>query len=61
MCRIKGNCIFDYNLNLENDQKKFYLEHDIDLWNACVEGRMKFEKYSMYDLIMNYKKFYSIY
>ena len=61
MCNIKGNCLFDYDLNKENDQKLYYLEHNIDLWNSCIEGKMKFERYSMYDLIMNYKKFYNIY
>lgn len=61
MCSKKGKCLFEYNLNLENQQKKFYLDHQIDLWDACVEDRLKFEKYSMYDLIMNYKKFYNIY
>ena len=61
MCHIKGKCLFDYDLNYENDQKRFYMEHQVDLWNACVEDRLKFEKYSMYDIIMNYKKFFNIY
>ena len=61
VCSTRGKCLFDYDLNKENDQKLFYIEHDIDLWQACIEGRVKFEKYSMYDLIMNYKKFYNIY
>lgn len=49
-----------FNLNRENEQKRFYYEHLIDLHDACINERFKFEKYSMYDLIMNYKKFFNI-
>lgn len=51
---------FDYDLNLENDQKRFYAEMDIDLRADCIDGRMKFETYEMYDLIINYKDFYKV-
>lgn len=61
MCSTPGKTLFSYDLNKENDQKLFYLSHNIDLWDCCINGRMKFEKYSMYDLIMNYKKFYNVY
>lgn len=47
-----------YNLNLENDQKLFYTEYAIDLRNECINGKMLFESYSMYDLIINYKKIF---
>lgn len=56
----KGHFIQSYNLDKENDQKRFYLEHVIDLRNECIEDRFKFRKYSYYDLIMNYKKFYDV-
>ena len=48
------------NLNRENEQKKFYYDYLIDLHDACINERFKFEKYSMYDLIINYKKFFNI-
>lgn len=51
---------FDYDLNLENDQKRFYFEEVIDLQQACIEDRFKFQTYEMYDLIMNYKTFYKV-
>lgn len=51
---------FSYNLNRENEQKKFYCDYIIDLYDACINERFKFEKFSMYDLIMNYKKYFSI-
>ena len=56
----RGKAFFDYDLNKENDQKKFWIEHQSELYFACIEDRMKFEKYSMYDLIINYKKFFNI-
>lgn len=51
---------YDYDLNLENDQKRFYVEWGIDLRAECIDNRMKFETYEMYDLIVNYKDFYKL-
>lgn len=61
MCKSRCRCEFDYNLDKENDQKRFFIEHQADLWNACTYNKMTFQKYSMYDLIMNYKKFFNVY
>lgn len=58
MTKKKNKCRDSYNLNKENDQKRFWLEYQIDLKNACIDGRMSFESYSMYDHIINYKKFF---
>lgn len=55
-----NNAVFTYDLNLENDQKRFYLEADIDLRRECINGNMHFETYEMYDLIVNYKDFYKV-
>ena len=60
MCTSRGKCLFEYDLNKENGQKKFWIEHQAELRDACIDDKMKFQKYSMYDLIMNFKKFYSI-
>ena len=49
-----------YNLKIENDQKAFYIDKVIDLQEASIEGRVMFEQYTMYDLIMNYKSFFKI-
>lgn len=51
---------FAYDLNRENEQKKFYYDYLLDLREACIEERFKFEKYSMYDLIINYKKYFEV-
>lgn len=56
--RVK--CPMNYDLNLENDQKRFYNEIYFTLFEACVEDRMKFKTYSMYDLLINYKKFFKV-
>lgn len=50
----------EYDLDKENDQKLFWMEYGIDLRMTCIEGRMKFQKYSMYDLIVNYKNYFTI-
>ena len=49
-----------YDLNRENEQKRFWIEQGVDLRIACIEDRMKFKKYSMYDLIVNYKRYFTI-
>ena len=59
MCESRTACEYNFNLNRENEQKAFRMMQ-IDLWSACVEERLKFQKYSMYDLIMNYTKIFNI-
>lgn len=49
-----------FNLARENEQKRFFLEYIIDLREACIEDKMKFTHYTMYDLIVNYKKIFKI-
>lgn len=49
-----------YDLNLENDQKRFYYDYIIDFRNETIEHRVKYESYTMYDLVVNYKGFFKI-
>ena len=49
-----------YDLQKESDQKRFYYEALIDVREAHVEGRFRAESYSIYDLMMNFKKIYRI-
>lgn len=56
----KAKCPIRYDLDKENDQKLFYSNNLIDLQIDCIEGRMKFETYSMYEIIMNYKKHFTV-
>lgn len=61
MCKSRSDrCLFSYDLNRENGQKLFYLEHQLDLRNETINDKMIFEQYSMYDLIINYKQFFSL-
>lgn len=60
MCNSHASCMFDYDLNKENDRKLFFVEHGIHLKRECIEDKMKFQKYSMYDLIANYKKIFNV-
>ena len=60
MCTTPAKCQYNFNLDRENEQKLFYYEFAIDLRDACMEERFKFEKYSMYDLLINYRKFFDI-
>lgn len=60
MTNVKGQAMFTYDLDRENEQKKFFIKHVIDLRQACINDRMKFRRYSYYDLIINFTKFYDI-
>ena len=52
--------ILSYDLNRENGQKAFFIDRIPQLRQALIADRFKFEKYSMYDLIMNYRKIFGI-
>ena len=56
----KGPYQNEWDLNKENDQKLFWIEHGQELRVDCIEDHMKFEKYTMYDIIMNYKSFFKV-
>lgn len=49
-----------YDLNRENDQKRFYVEQVVDIRAACIDNRAVFSTYTLYDLIINYQKFYKV-
>lgn len=55
-----GKALYNYDLNRENDQKLFLLDFGLMLKMAIAEDRMKFKKYSMYDLLINYKKYFKL-
>lgn len=60
MCKSRHNSDRVYNLNKENNQKLFYHEYVFDLREACINGNMTFETFTMYDLVVNYKKYFSL-
>ena len=56
LCESRGNVQQSFDLEKETDQKNFYYEWVIDLQNASMEGRLLYSKYTMYDIITNYKR-----
>lgn len=60
MTDTKGKPVRIYNLDRENEQKRFYIDYGSRLKEACINDRFKFKRYSYYDLIINYSKFYNI-
>lgn len=49
-----------YDLKRENEQSRFYYDHVIDLQQELIEDRCRFQSYTSYDLIANYRKFFKI-
>ena len=49
-----------YDLDRENDQKRFFQDWVIDLRLECIENRCVFKNYTMYDILMNYKHFFKV-
>lgn len=60
MTNTRHNSNNIYNLNREVEQKQFFNDYIFDLRNACIEGKFLFETFTMYDLILNYKKYFVI-
>lgn len=49
-----------YDLDRENDQKRFYYDWVLDLKNECINNKCRFRSYTMYDLLINYKSFFKV-
>lgn len=60
MCYSANRADLTYDLSKENDQKLFFVRHYMQITEALINGRMTFEKYTMYDIIKNYSKFFKI-
>lgn len=60
MCSAQSNVKHIYDLNRENEQKKFWYDWVSQLYDECIEDRMRFETFTMYDLIINYRKIFEI-
>ena len=55
-----NNKIKQYDLIKDNDQRSFFEHIVIDLMQACKDGRVVFKYYSIYDVFLNYKKYFKI-
>lgn len=49
-----------YALDIESEQKRFNINLRIKLLDACIDDRIVFEHYLMYDMVMNYTKYFTI-
>lgn len=58
--KSKANVKHHYDLSRENEQKKFYYDFVQDLRDETIEDRFIFEDYTMYDLIVNYRKIFEL-
>lgn len=56
----KATGVTNYNLQRENQQKKFFYDFIVKLREEAIEDNMVFQKYSYYDLIVNYKKIFDL-
>lgn len=52
--------ITSYDLNTESGQKAFYYDYVLDLQEYTIENRMFYKTYTMYDMIVNYKKRFTV-
>ncbi len=59
-CKNKQKCNRLYDLNKDNDIKRFYWDVIVDLMDDLIEDRVRFETYTMYDVIVNYKQIFKI-
>lgn len=56
----KANPIDSFDLSRETEAERFYYDVLLLIRQESIEQRVLFESYTLYDIIMNYKKFYSI-
>lgn len=49
-----------YDINNESDAMRFYYERAIAIRSASIEGRVLYQVYSAYDIIINYRKKFSV-
>lgn len=47
-----------YDLNTDQDARRFYLEKQLELKAEYIEGNVIFQTFTMYDVLINYKKFF---
>lgn len=47
-----------FDLNKDQDARRFYLEYGIDLKGEYIDGNVFFQTYTMFDVIINFRKFF---
>lgn len=46
------------DLNRDMDARRFYLEYQLDIRSEYIAGNVCFQRYTMYDVIINFRKFF---
>lgn len=59
-CKSRHDLGQTYDLEIETQQKAFYLDVVIDVLNAAIDRQAYFETYGMYDLFINFKRRYKV-
>ena len=62
VCDSKSNdqSIKSYNLNIESDLKPCYMKECVALADAYYKKNINFQKFRMYDVLIHFKKFFTI-
>lgn len=60
ICNIKGNAPLYYDLDTDNGKLLFFNDFIISLRIDTANGNVKYSSYSIYDLVMNYKRILNI-
>ena len=50
-----------YDLSKESEQNAFYYDYVFDIRDAWLNGGVSFCKYTVKDVILNFKKYFTIY
>lgn len=61
MCSVcSGKFRQHYDLDTDNGYKSFYRDYILTLQERTIDGIISYERYSMYNLIMNYRKIFKL-
>lgn len=60
VCTSRGSARAVYDLNSDIGIRAFYREVQLDIKDEYIAGNVIFQKYTMYDVIINYKKYFNI-
>ena len=60
MTTSRGGYVDEFDMDIEADQRRFYMEYGIMLRNETTDGNMFFSTYTAYDLVYNFTKRFKI-
>ena len=60
MCKSRGGYVDEFDMDIEADRRRFWLDYGIGLRQEIMDGNMFFSSYSAYNLIFNFTKLYKL-